>query len=109
MLLAGSPLTPVLVRLYNHAGPSSAPSRTRKVADLLKIILLSLELVLSLALIGAILLHSAKGEGLAGIGGQAHVFGSQKGVEAGLNRVTAGISVAWFTLAIVLAWLDRVH
>lgn len=74
-----------------------------------KIALLILQLLLSLALMVAIMLHTAKGEGLAGIGGQAHIFGSQKGVEAGLNRVTSAISLMWFGVALLLAWLERVH
>ena len=73
----------------------------------LEIVLTALQLTLSLALIVGVLLHSAKGEGLAGIGGSAHVFGSQKGIEAGLNRVTAFITAAWFLTAIGLAILAR--
>lgn len=71
----------------------------------LQIFLTVMQVVLSISLIVAILLHSAKGEGLAGIGGSAHVFGSQKGVEAGLNRVTTVIAVLWFLVAIGLALL----
>lgn len=65
------------------------------------------QVFLSIALIAAVLLHSAKGEGLAGIGGQAHMFGSQKGVEAGLNRITAGLGTAWILVAIALAVMTR--
>lgn len=65
------------------------------------------QVFLSIALVAAILLHSAKGEGLAGIGGQAHLFGSQKGVEAGLNRVTTVIATLWVLVAILLALLSR--
>ena len=74
---------------------------------LLTILLTFLQFTLSIALVDGVLLHSAKGEGLAGIGGQAHVFGSQKGVEAGLNRVTATVAVLWFVVAISLALLVR--
>ncbi len=74
---------------------------------LLTILLTFLQFTLSIALVVGVLLHSAKGEGLAGIGGQAHVFGSQKGVEAGLNRVTATVAVLWFVVAISLALLVR--
>lgn len=73
----------------------------------IKVFLLITQFFLSIALMAAILLHSAKGEGLAGIGGQAHMFGSQKGVEAGLNRITTIISVLWFLDAIVLALMSR--
>lgn len=74
---------------------------------LLNFFLLFLQLTLSIALVVGVLLHSAKGEGLAGIGGQAHIFGSQKGVEAGLNRITAIIAVLWFAVAIALALVNR--
>ncbi|HEY9766367.1 MAG TPA: preprotein translocase subunit SecG [Chroococcales cyanobacterium] len=69
-----------------------------------KVFLQITQVTLSLALIIAVLLHSAKGEGLGGIGGQAHVFGSQKGVEEGLNKVTSAIAALWMivSLAIVL-------
>jgi preprotein translocase subunit SecG len=74
---------------------------------LLTVLLLFLQFTLSVALVVGVLLHSAKGEGLAGIGGQAHIFGSQKGVEAGLNRITAIIAALWFLVAIALALLAR--
>lgn len=65
------------------------------------------QVFLSIGLIVAVLLHSAKGEGLAGIGGQAHMFGSQKGVEAGLNRITTVIAAGWVLVALALAVITR--
>jgi len=50
--------------------------------------LLFIQLTSAILLIAAILLHSAKGEGLGGIGGQARIFGSQKGLEEGLDKIT---------------------
>ncbi len=73
----------------------------------IKVFLTILQVVLSIGLVTGVLLHSAKGEGLAGIGGQAHMFGSQKGVEAGLNKITTGLAIAWFLVAIGLALLGR--
>lgn len=73
----------------------------------LKVFLTISQVFLSIALVAGVLLHSAKGEGIAGIGGQAHVFGSQKGVEAGLNKITSGIAAAWILCAIGLALLGR--
>ena len=55
----------------------------------MKTFLLIIEFVSAIALIIAVLLHSAKGEGLGGIGGQARVFNTQKGMEDGLNKVTS--------------------
>lgn len=73
----------------------------------IKVFLTISQVFLSIALIAAVLLHSAKGEGLAGIGGQAHMFGSQKGVEAGLNRITTVIAVSWILVALGLAVMSR--
>jgi preprotein translocase subunit SecG len=73
----------------------------------IKVFLTISQVFLSIALVAAVLLHSAKGEGLAGIGGQAHMFGSQKGVEAGLNRITTIIAVIWFLVAVGLALMGR--
>jgi preprotein translocase subunit SecG len=63
------------------------------------------QVVFALGLIIAVLLHSAKGEGLGAIGGQAKVFGSQKGVEAGLNRLTTGLAILWGLSSLILALL----
>jgi preprotein translocase subunit SecG len=65
--------------------------------------LMVFELFCSLALVLSILLHPAKADGMAGIGGPAKLFGSQKGAETGLNRLTAGIAIVWATLAAVLS------
>ena len=64
------------------------------------------QVVFSLFLIVAVMLHSAKGEGLGAIGGQAKVFGSQKGVEAGLNKLTTGMAIMWCLTSLVLAYLS---
>lgn len=73
----------------------------------LKVFLTISQVFVSIALVAGVLLHSAKGEGIAGIGGQAHVFGSQKGVEAGLNKLTAGLAAAWVIIAILLALMGK--
>lgn len=62
-----------------------------------------LELFLSLALIVAVLVHPAKGMGLGSMGGSAQLFGSQKGAETGLNRITGAIIFLWLGTAIVLS------
>lgn len=62
-------------------------------------LLLVAEFLVSLALIVAILLHSAKGEGLGAIGGHARMFNSHKDLEAGLNKITAGLAIAFFIIA----------
>lgn len=55
----------------------------------MKTLLLIIEFVSAIALIIAVLMHSAKGEGLAGIGGNARLFHSQKGLQDGLTKITA--------------------
>lgn len=66
-------------------------------------------LVLSaLLLIVLILMHSPKGDGIAGIGNAAQVFSSQKSAEKGLNKLTfivAGI----FTVCVFLLGFGLVH
>lgn len=68
----------------------------------MKTILLIIEFLSAFALVVAILLHSAKGEGLGGIGGQARIFGSQKGMEAGLNKITIVLAVVFMVTAVFL-------
>ncbi len=59
-------------------------------------------------LILVVLLHSPKGDGLGGIGGQAQLFTSTKSAEATLNRVTWILSLTFISLTVVLSagWLN---
>ncbi len=66
---------------------------------------LIIEFFISFALIIAILLHSAKGEGMGAIGGHARMFNSHRDLEAGLNKVTAGLAIAFFIVAGILGVL----
>jgi len=52
-----------------------------------------------------ILLHSAKGEGLGGIGGTAKLFGTQKGLEEGLDRITTVVAVVFISVSFLLGIL----
>jgi preprotein translocase subunit SecG len=54
-----------------------------------------------------ILLHSPKGDGLGGIGGQAQLFTSTKSAEKTLNRITWALSIIFMGLTVVLSagWL----
>ncbi len=56
-----------------------------------------IQIVSSILLVILILLHSPKGEGIAGIGGASHIFASQKSAEQGLNKIT-GIIAGIFTV-----------
>ena len=55
-----------------------------------------------------ILLHSPKGDGLGGIGGQSQMFTSTKSAENALNRITWALGIAFVTLTIVLSagWIS---
>lgn len=61
------------------------------------------QLLLSLSLIVAIIIHPAKGMGLGSMGGSAQIFGSQKGAETGLNRFTGTIVFLWVVVALLLS------
>lgn len=54
-------------------------------------------------LIALVLLHSPKGDGIGGIGGQAQLFTSTKSAEKTLNRITWGLSITFIGLTIVLS------
>ena len=61
------------------------------------------QVISAFLLIALILMHSPKGDGIAGIGGAAQVFSSQKSAEKGLNKLTfiiAGI----FTVCVLLGF-----
>ncbi len=57
----------------------------------------------ALGLIILVLLHSPKGDGLGGIGGQAQLFSSTKSAETTLNRVTWMLAVTFIGLTIILS------
>lgn len=61
----------------------------------------------ALGLIILVLLHSPKGDGLGGLGGQAQLFTSTKSAETTLNRVTWALTVIFMGLTVVLSarWL----
>jgi protein translocase SecG subunit len=65
------------------------------------------QIVFSIFLIGAVMMHSAKGSGLGVMGGGgSNVFGSQKGVEEGLNRLTTALVILWGLTSVVLAYIS---
>lgn len=70
----------------------------------MKILFLTTEFLSAIALVIAVLLHAPKGEGLAGIGGHARMFSAQKGLEAGLDRITAIIAAVFLISAIVVGF-----
>ena len=63
----------------------------------------------ALGLVILVLLHSPKGDGIGGIGGQAQLFTSTKSAETALNRVTWVLAVIFMGLTVVLSagWLGK--
>lgn len=64
--------------------------------------------VSAVGLIILVLLHSPKGDGLGGLGGQAQLFTSTKSAETTLNRLTWTLTVLFIglTLALSAGWLE---
>ncbi len=63
----------------------------------------------ALGLIVLVLLHSPKGDGIGGIGGQAQLFTSTKSAETALNRITWILAVIFigFTVILSAGWLSQ--
>ncbi|MBE7704016.1 MAG: preprotein translocase subunit SecG [Cyanobacteria bacterium SIG28] len=61
----------------------------------------TIQIITALLLIVLILMHSPKGDGIAGIGNAAQMFSSQKSAEKGLNKLTAIIAII-FTVCVFL-------
>ena len=68
------------------------------------VILLIFEGLLGLAMVGLILLHAPKGEGLGGIGAGATVFTGKRGAEAGLDNLTWVISGLFMLVCFLLGF-----
>lgn len=63
----------------------------------------------ALGLVILVLLHSPKGDGLGGIGGQAQLFTSAKSAETSLNRIAWILAIVFMSLTVILSagWLPR--
>ncbi len=72
----------------------------------MKTLLIIIQILSGLSIIAAVLLHSAKGEGLGSIGGSAHIFGSQKGLEEGLDRLTYGLAITFLVVSFLIAYVN---
>ncbi|MBD2463828.1 preprotein translocase subunit SecG [Oscillatoria sp. FACHB-1407] len=57
----------------------------------------------AVCLIIVVLLHSPKGDGLGGLGGQAQLFTSTKSAETTLNRVTWILTILFIGLTILMS------
>lgn len=63
-----------------------------------------IQIASALLLIILILLHSPKGDGIAGIGGASQLFSSQKSAESGLNKLTMYVSVIFILCTFLLGF-----
>jgi len=68
----------------------------------MKTFLTVIEVIAALGVIISILLHSPKGEGMGSIGGTARIFVGQKGLEAGLDRITYVCAAVFIIAAIII-------
>ncbi len=63
-----------------------------------------IQVVSALLLMVLILMHSPKGDGIAGIGSAAHMFTSQKSAEKGLNKLTAIVAAVFIVCVFILGF-----
>ncbi len=68
---------------------------------MLLLILQILQAIIGIILIGLVLIHSPKGDGIGGLGGAAQLFSSQRGAEEGLNKLTAWVVGIFFLLSAI--------
>ena len=64
----------------------------------------TLQVLSALLLIVLILMHSPKGDGIAGIGNAAQMFSSQKSAEKGLNKLTGIVALVFVICVVVLGF-----
>ena len=73
--------------------------------NIMKTLLLGIDFVAAFLLVVTILMHSPKGEGLGGIGGQAKIYNAQKGMESGLNKMTGILAAVFIVISLILGIL----
>ncbi len=64
----------------------------------------TIQVLSALLLICLILLHSPKGDGIAGFGGASQMFASQKGAEKRLNKITAIVALVFLFCVFLLGF-----
>ena len=62
------------------------------------------QIFLGILLIGLVLLHSPKGDGMAMLGGAAQLFSSQKGAEKNLTKLTMIIAIIFVVVSFILGF-----
>ena len=58
----------------------------------------------ALLVIVLVLMHSPKGDGIAGIGNAAQMFTSQKSAEKGLNKLTGIVALVFVVCVFILGF-----
>ncbi len=69
----------------------------------MKTALYIIQFISSVALIFSVLIHPAKTMGMGALGSPSEIFGSQKGAEQGLNRITGITAFVWAVSAVILS------
>ena len=64
----------------------------------------TVQIVSAILLVILILLHSPKGEGIAGMGGASNLFASQKSAETGLNKLTSVVAATFIICTFLLGF-----
>ena len=64
----------------------------------------TIQVLSSILLMVLILMHSPKGDGIAGIGSAAQMFTSQKSAEKGLNKLTAIVAGVFIVCVFLLGF-----
>ena len=64
----------------------------------------TIQVLSALLLIVLILIHSPKGDGIAGFGGASQMFASQKGAEKRLNKLTAIVALVFLFCVFLLGF-----
>ncbi len=65
---------------------------------------IAVQMISGVALAALILLHSAKGEGLGGIGGSANLFSGPSQAEAGLDKLTWTSAGIFIVASALIGW-----
>ncbi|OGC04005.1 preprotein translocase subunit SecG [candidate division WOR-1 bacterium RIFOXYA12_FULL_43_27] len=68
----------------------------------MKALLIFIQVMSAICLVITVILHTAKGEGLGGIGGAAKLFGTPKGLEEGLDKITTTCAVVFLLVSLIL-------
>lgn len=63
-----------------------------------------LQIICAILLVVLILLHSPKGDGIAGMGGTSQIFASQKSAEKELNKLTGIIAGIFLVCTFLLGF-----